>query len=284
MRAVVWVSVVLASTAMAASDGGIALKAAYPETTKCMALGSPTSPLPFASGETLEFDVDALGAKAGSMVMRVLPAKRAATEVRLPIEVEVATNTFFSKIRRVRGTATSTIDARTVRPLRYLEDATEDDQHRIADVSFAHQTHVARLVSTINGRTGSADLPWGNDISDVSSAVFLLRSLPLKAGQQLCFDVYGIRRIWRVWGTVSREHVSMPLGEFEAWHLAGQAARHDLPDQRREMHVWISDDARRLPLAALGTIDLGAVRATLTKVSRPGEKTARAENKANLTW
>jgi hypothetical protein len=50
------------------------------------------------------------------------------------------------------------------------------------------------------------------------------------------------------------------------------------------VHVWISDDERRLPLAALGMIDLGAVRATLKGVSRPGEKNTRAENKGNLKW
>ena len=101
----------------------------------------------------------------------------------------------------------------------------------------------------------------------------------------LPLDVYGIRRVWRVWGTVQkREHVSLPVGEFEAWHLAGEAARTDMPDARREIHVWLSDDSRRLPLAALGMIDLGAVRATLVNITRPGDKPQRAENKGNLTW
>ena len=40
--------------------------------------------------------------------------------------------------------------------------------------------------------------------------------------------------------------------------------------------MWITDDERRLPLAAVGTIDLGAVRATLTSCSRPGEKGQQA--------
>ena len=119
----------------------------------------------------------------------------------------------------------------------------------------------------------------------MAGAIYLLRALPLKEGMTVCFDVYGIRRIWRVWGKVlPKEHVSLPVGEFEAWHLAGEAARLDLPDARRIVHVWISDDARRLPLAAVGMIDLGAVRATLTGFSRPGDKGAKAENKGNLKW
>ena len=46
----------------------------------------------------------------------------------------------------------------------------------------------------------------------------------------------------------------------------------------------VSDDAKRLPLAALGVMEFGAVRATLKGYSRPGEANARAENKANIKW
>ncbi len=65
------------------------------------------------------------------MSMRVLPIKNG----QLPVEVTAQTNTFFSKVRRVNGTATSYLDARTLRPVRYVEDATENDVKRSARVS-----------------------------------------------------------------------------------------------------------------------------------------------------
>jgi hypothetical protein len=151
----------------------------------------------------------------------------------LPLEVTVETNTFFSKVRRVKGLAKSELNPKTLRPARYFEDAHENEFHRIADVSFK-KNKTAHLVSTIDGRTWQEDLRWGNDVSDVASAVHLLRAIPMKQGQAMCFDVYGIRRIWRVWGTVlPREHVSTGIGEFEAWHLKGEAARGARVDQRR---------------------------------------------------
>jgi hypothetical protein len=262
---------------LAAPDGGTPL-APLPTDAQCAALGPPKTPFAFGPGETLEFDIDAMGAKAGHMTMAVKPLK----DGRLPVEVSIATNTFFSKMRKVRGTGTSYLNPRTLRPARYFEDATENEWHRVADVTF-NKPKSAHLVSTINDRTGEADLAFGDEGLDVGGAIYLMRQLPLKEGTQLCFDVYGIRRMWRVWGTVQpREHVSLPLGEFESWHLAGTAARLDLPAMRREIHVWISDDARRLPLAALGAIDIGTVRATLSAYSRPGDGKAAAENKANL--
>lgn len=171
----------------------------------------------------------------------------------------------------------------TVRPSRYFEDAFEGPIHRVSDARFGKNNNV-HAVNTIDGKTWAEDLHFGSDVTDVAGAVHLLRSLPLQAGQRMCFDVYAIRRVWRVWGEVKpREHVSSPLGEFETWHLAGQAARLDMPDARREVHVWITDDARRLPLAALGMIDLGVVRAALKDYSRPGEPKPRAEA-ATVKW
>lgn len=260
----------------------------FPSDAECVALGAPINPIPFTAGETLDFDVDALGARAASMSMQVLPLR----DGLLPLEVSVETNTFFSKVRRVKGVGKSYLNPKTLRPARYFEEADENEVHRVADVTF--KKGAARLVSDItwpdaNGKPQlqhwEGDLRFGNDIADVAGTVHLLRSLQLKEGQKLCIDVYGIRSIWRVWGKIlPREHVSIPLGEFETWHLAGEAARLDIPNARREVHVWVTDDARRLPLAALGMIDLGAVRATLKGFSRPGEKSSRAQNKADIKW
>src|SRR5438876_11834782 len=76
---------------------------AVPSDAQCAALPALKSPFAFGPGESLDFDLDAMGAKAGTMEMRVLPMKDGA----LPVEVHAQTNTFFAKIRRVNGLATS---------------------------------------------------------------------------------------------------------------------------------------------------------------------------------
>ncbi len=254
-----------------------------PTDAECKALGPLLSPLPVVAGEELLYDLDSMGMRAGDMKMTTLPARNGV----LTVETTVETNTFFSKIRRVRGVAKSSMSPTTLRSTHYFEDAWENDTHRVADVDISQKSREVALTSTINGKTSpsTSRMRFGADISDVGGAVHLLRSIPVKEGQQLCFDAYGIRRVWRVWGTVQpKEHVSLPLGEFDAWHLSGHAAPLNRPNSRREVHVWVSDDARRLPLAALGIMEFGAVRATLKGFSRPGEANARAENKANIKW
>jgi hypothetical protein len=276
-----WAALGLAGEATDAGAPVRAPRTPIPGEAQCPPLGALLKPLPLRQGEVLDYDVDAVGARAGTLVMRTLAER---PQGRWGVEVQVESNTFFSKVRRVKGSATSTLDAHTLRPLEYRETSTENEVHRGAVVTYG-PAHAVTLVSTTDGRSATATYRWANDLSDVVGALPLLRSLPLKVGQTVCFDAYGVRRLWRVWGTVvTREHVSLPVGEFDAWHLAGEAARLDNLEVRREIHLWVSDDARRLPLAVVGSIDLGTVRATLKGWSRPSEKGGRAEPRSNLTW
>ncbi|WNG38589.1 DUF3108 domain-containing protein [Archangium minus] len=239
------------------------------------------SPFAFAPGELLEFDLDAMGATAGKMTMTVQKKQDGS----LPVQVKVQTNSFFSKVRRVDATAMSYLHPKTLRPSRYTEEAMENEQHRSVEVAFNSKERRVRVDYVQRGRKGHNNYSYDHEGMDVAGAIYMMRQLPMKEGMPICFDVYGVRRMWRMTGSVlKREHVSTPLGEFDAWHLSGTAVRLDKPSMSREVHVWITDDERRLPLAALGTIDLGAVRATLTSFSRPGEKSRQAQGKESLKW
>jgi hypothetical protein len=299
MRSILLASLVLLATAAHAQQPAAAEAAAQdvPPSQDMAPPGTPAqpvalcanplpplhSPLAFMPGEQLEFDLDALGAQAGKMTMKVQRPDKGA----LPVQIEAQTNTFFSKVRRVRGVGISYLHPRTLRPSRYTEDATENEVHRKVDVAFGAKDRTVKVDYLIDQKPpGHYDYTYDKDGLDVAGAIYLMRQLPLKEGLPVCFDVYGIRRLWRMTGTVvKREHVSLPLGQFDAWYLTGIAVRLDKPSQKREIHVWISDDARRLPLVAVGTLDLGAVRATLTAYTRPGEKEKRAEKgKEQLKW
>jgi hypothetical protein len=241
------------------------------------------TPIAFMPGEQLDFDLDAMGAQAGKMSMTVQRMDNGT----LPVQIEAQTNTFFSKVRRVKGVGVSYLHPRTLRPSRYTEDATENEVHRKADVAFGPKDRSVKVDYVIGDqKPGHFNYTDDKDGLDVAGAIYLMRQLPMKEGLPVCFDVYGIRRLWRMTATVvKREHVSLPIGQFDAWYLTGTAVRLDRPSQKREVHVWISDDARRLPLVAVGTLDLGAVRATLTAYTRPGEKQKRAtQGKEELKW
>lgn len=252
-----------------------------PAATACQPLPVLKAPLAFGPGEQLDFDLDALGARAGKLSLRVLSAKEGV----LPVEARVETNTFFSKVRRIKGVATSYLNPKTLRPIRYVEDGVENGVRKHAEVTYQPKERLLRLQYRTEDQPGEAVFRSENDALDAAGAIYLIRQLPLKEGKDVCFDIYGIRKLWRLSGRMEgKERLSLPLGEFEAWHLSGTAVRLDDPRQRREIHVWISNDKARLPLVAVGAIDLGAVRATLNAVHRPGEKSKRANGQESLKW
>lgn len=235
----------------------------------------------FMPGEVLEFDLDALGAKAGTMTMRVQRPEAGA----LPVQVEVQSSSFMSSVRRVKAKLTSYLNPKTLRPSRHVEDSVENEVPRKVNVLFGAKDRSIQMDATVGAKNDRRNFTYDKDVLDLAGALYTIRQLPMKEGLPVCFDVYGTRRMWRLSGTVgAREHVTTPLGEFDAWHLNGIAVRLDKPSTKREVHVWISDDARRLPLAAVGAIDLGAVRATLTSVARPGEKREKAGGKEDFKW
>jgi hypothetical protein len=253
----------------------------FPSAAQCKALGKPTKPFAFAVGERLEYDLDAVGAEAGKLTFRVLPEK----DGTLPVEAKIQTNTFFSKVRRVKATATSYLDTKSLRPKRYVEDAVENEVQRYADVKFTPSARQMSVQYRNAGKPGQRQYRFAQEGLDPAGSMYLLRQIPLKEGTEVCFDAYGIRSVWRVFGkVVGKEAVSLKAGEFQAWHLQGEAVRVDRPASRREIHIWISDDERRLPLAALGMMDLGVVRATLAAFDRPGEASVKAEGKETLKW
>ena len=251
-----------------------------PTDAECGMMAAPKLPLSFGPGESLEYDLDAMGATAGKLHMKVLPIK----DGMLPVEAFAQTNTFFSKVRRVKGTATSYLNPKSLRPTRYTEDTVENEIPKYAEVNFSSKNKSVALQYKIADRAGSENFRYANDALDVAGATYLLRQIPLKKDGAICFDAYGIRKMWRVFGKVEgKEHISSKVGEFEAWHIAGHAVRIDHPAMRREIHMWISDDSKRLPLVAIGAIDLGAVRATLVSYARPGDQ-KKADGKETLKW
>lgn len=257
-----------------------------PRDAQCQSLPPVKSPhLPV--GEMLDYDIDVLAANAARMEVETLPKQNGSVAIR----VRIKTNTFFNKVRRVRAEAKSYLNPKSLRPARYYEDAWEDNEHKLADVNFHPAGQGPQVVSIkyITDPKPSSKMMeifgrYGHDALDELGAIYYIRSLDLKPGLPLCFDVYAMRHMFRVWGKVQGlEQVSTAVGDYQAFHIVGTAARLDDPSFQRELHVWITNDDKRIPLGALGGIDLGPVRATITHIGHPGDDEAESHAEG-LDW
>jgi hypothetical protein len=222
------------------------------------------------------------------MEVQTLPPVRG----ELPIQVDVKTNTFFNKVRKVKGQARTYLSPRTLRPNRYTEDAWEDDEHKVSNVDFHPKNNLPQSVVisyATNPQAGghylSVNGRYAHEALDTLGAIYLIRSLDLKPGLKICFDAYAMRHMWRVWGTIGDvEKVATKAGEFSAFHLSGSAARLDNPSYQRDLDLWISADSDRIPVGAVGGIDLGPVRATLVRVGHANDNQPKKSRIDDIAW
>ncbi len=242
--------------------------ARLPTAAECPALPA-AGEIPWEPGEKLAYDIDVLGAYAGEMALVALPPVGTGTSREYPLRALAASNSFVSSMKRFRGRSTTYVRSRDLHPRRYREDSNEAGLVRSADVVFGKKAEGAKVtVDWTKGKEkGKRVARYANDVFDPVAAAYYLRAIDVAPGQPFCFDAYGLRRLWRVHGTVKGpETVTVPAGTFQAYHFAGTAVRIDNPRRHREVHVWIGADGQRLPLAAMVTLDVGPVRAQLTHV------------------
>jgi Protein of unknown function (DUF3108) len=136
----------------------------------------------------------------------------------------------------------------------------------------ARRPGLAVRVNWVNGaKRGMNAFVRGPAVLDLLSALYYLRAARLAGGAPFCFDVVGGRTYWRLTGRVvpGGERIGTSAGQVEAIRLEGAAAQSDDPSRRYQLHLWLSSDARRLPVAMALDTRIVSVRAVLTSATRP---------------
>jgi len=224
--------------------------------------------LPFASGELLTYDLELAFVRAGRLTLQVdRPMSRG--EV-LPLKARAQTTAAVANMRRIVAVALSWISSSTLRPERYREEGDEGGVRRSTDVRIDAGAPTVTLDQRRGAERGPKVFDREGEVMDALSALYYLRAARLPPEERFCLDLVAAGRYWRVTGARAggRETVDTPAGRFETFRVDAEAARADLPPgakgRVRPLHVWLSDDARRIPVSIVSEIDLGPVSATLT--------------------
>jgi len=245
-----------------------------PSDAECKALpAQAASRLPFQAGEKLDYDIDLIGGiKVGSVEMEVGTPERLEGDLLLPIRAHAKGDGLVASIGKLESNATSWLRMHDLHPLRYREDYSERGSKFWTDVGFSEPGKPCRIHFTFGQPNGSGERTFacGSDGLDVLGAFYLMRGLEFQLGQPLCFDLYGTRHIWRVWGSVAkRETITTPAGTFVTLRLTGYAASSGPNEQTLDLSVWFTDDARHLPVESVAGFSIGPVRAVLSGLGGP---------------
>jgi hypothetical protein len=186
----------------------------------------------------------------------------------VPLVARARNTARFGPLQKLVAVGLSWIDARSLRPERYREEADEDGRHRSIDVRFLPPAPKLTLETADGTARGATSFDRQGDALDALSALYYARATRLAAGDRLCFDLVANGRLWRFEGQVvaGRERFEVPAGRFDALRLEGTARRADGAGPPRSIWIWYSADARRLPLAVVTEVDLGMVSAKLAEI------------------
>ncbi len=223
---------------------------------------------PWKSGETLTFDLDVLGmVKAGTLEVSVERPMSGGKIV--PLRARAKTTASVANVRSFAGVALSWIDAATLLPERYRDEAEEDGVHKMSDTRIAPRRPELAVAYQYGETKGVTTYPRAGDVLDALSTMTFLRAARLAPGDRFCFDLVANRRFWRLEGQVAAktESVETPAGRFETLRVDAATRRIDRPEDRpRPVHLWFSRDARKLLVAIVSEVDIGPVRAVLSGV------------------
>lgn len=226
--------------------------------------------VPFTTGEVATYDLDLLGlVRAGTLELTTERPSALGGGRIVPLRARARTDASVANLLRLTAVAFSWVDVRTLLPERYREEADENGVRKVSDTRLAPPGPTIEMAFEADGKRSTARYPREGTALDAVSTVAYLAAARLAPGDRLCFDLLARGRLWRVQGAVARkvERIDTVLGKVETLRIDARATVADRPQEpAREMHVWYTTQPPRRFLVAVGEVDLGPVKVTLTGV------------------
>lgn len=222
----------------------------------------PPGAIPFGPGETARYSVAWGGAgmnlAAGEIVVRVEPPA-------YRLIVEAATAPWMSRFFEAQDRFVTVTDQQLL-TLVHEREQNEGSRHVTRAFVFDHSSGRVRLGRTLTDARGEEAqlLPLAPDARDSIAALFYVRTLPLEAGKRYQLPVNEAGRSVAVEVTArGRETITVNARATDALRIEPQLYQRVERRQPVRAVLWLSTDARRVPVALEVDAGFGHVRAEL---------------------
>ncbi len=234
-----------------------------------MAEGAAAPLVPFAPGEQIDVVIDYLHVRSGQarfMVGRpegavwpvICQARTDGIATVLDIREHYVTY-WDAEARRSRGSDLNAIEVGD----RHTDRARFDRENGKATVQVIRK---GRLHESTH------DVP--PDVHDLASALLELRMMPMVQGARYDFPVFSGTDTFMLQAVVEGEEtLDTPAGRFETTRVKVQLGFKEKFHSKRDSYVWLSKDARRIPVRMSAEFAIGSVVVTLSGY-RPGGQLA----------
>lgn len=223
--------------------------------------------VPFAVGETITYDVSwSSYLTAGTATMTVKERKPSFGSDAYYVIAEGRPTSLLAMVYDMYYKVDSLVDVYTLLPQRASTFSREGRRQRNKITIFDHKARKAHYeiqTSTVVRK----DLAISAHAQDVLGALYVVRAIPFKAGEKFSVPICDAGESYTVQVAVGAvETITTGIGDVRAHKLTPTVPGGHASSAQR-LTVWLSEDARKLPVRmqaqlAVGTFDLTLKSAT----------------------
>jgi hypothetical protein len=215
--------------------------------------------VPFAAGETLSYDVSwSSYLTAGTATTTVKEKKASFNSTAYYIVAEGRPTPLLSKLYSVYYKIDTLLDTFSLLPQRGTVYSEEGKRHRFKTTQFDRPARKVNFEYKAD-TTVKADFPTSAVTQDALSAIYVLRAIPMKTGDKMTMPVTDNGINYKVqFEAGALEKVRAPIGERSATRIRLSVVDDKNQTVGRNVAIWISDDARRLPVKLTADLPVGS--------------------------
>jgi hypothetical protein len=215
--------------------------------------------VPWRIGEYFQFSIDWSGINAGSALMQVQNWQWVDGHRAWRIVSKTESNSFVSKFYRVRDRAETAIDAESLYSRRFEKHLREGGYNHDSVVRFDQENGKAHYDNGLSFDVAPR-------VHDVLSAFYYVRTQPLPEGGGLVVPAHDNRKSYDLEvKVIRRERVEVPAGTFDCVVVEPILMSEGIFKSKGRTLVWLTDDARRLPVKVTSKVPIGSISVSLTE-------------------
>lgn len=218
-------------------------------------LPAPSSPI--SPGEYLKFEVNWGIINGGNAYLEVPEVTEYQGHEVYRLVARAESNSFISKIYKVRNTIESLWDENAHFSRRYVEDRKEGKYEKQEEIKFDQTRQMATYA---DGEV----LPVPPHVQDALSSFYYTRFQALPMGGSIIFDYHASKKSKPLEvKIIGRERVKVPAGEFDCIVVEPILKAGGVFKNNGRLVIWLTDDDKRMPVLMKSKVTIGSVSVRL---------------------
>jgi hypothetical protein len=219
---------------------------------------------PFGPGESLRFSIEYGVLKAGTAWLEVGPMETYRGRSCYHLISRAESNDFMTRLYKVRDRIDSLIDAEGLYSYRYRKRVREGGYKKDYDAIYDPAAGKVRYADGKNYDMGAF-------AKDGLAAFYFVRHLPLEVGKDVVITHHSDEASADIVVKVERkETIEVPAGKFACIVIEPVMTAGSIFKNSGRLTIWVTDDARRIPVLMKSKIPVGSIDAVLQEI-RPGK-------------